>query len=1149
MDVKCDYFPELFDFCRLAYHKAIVIAVHTKESMETSQSQASQESVGCLDTSRCQDDGSGDMPPHKVARAGNVIEAPPLASKDVHSPWRNQSQFEEGHESSPTPSQCEERERVYGGVGQTSSSSQTVEKSSPAKNKATKRKRNTAAPQQQKDKEKEKDKNEKKKKEPPEHLTWNFKGSASEFNLKAQTDFREQTIFQHGHCHIRAVVKKLTQDLKIGPNTTTYDIFKKLLGSTLEDLAGYTRSCARRCGDSDIATWKIYPWLAQELYVGQTTLSPKPARMHLRVIISRLWRLNPDECMLGADEIGLVKRNLCPYDREAMHDEIGITTLAEPWVNRAFTESCRIFTTNYGQYSLDNEMLGTQSKEVSLSSVNPSKRRRQSAHQLVDVFTNIIVWARHRKREIGQDAGLLSMIDEWVKCAGPSIKKGATLTFDRVYCKANLWKKLSAKGIGFTGICTPDSLVGHPFVGKASNKSRHYNPDGYVSDDERMGDGIFAATKKYALDDGSAIEVYAHAIRRANQKADVSPRKVTQIIRMVSSSTPVPGEELSKTFVWERKKLPTALTEARSLFYNSGRVLGLPATTRNRTRVEAQLRGLGVVPLTMGQRCADWFVLRRFILTGTTAAQLATHGSDACKLVSKRKQTRLADTAAFAKMCKSWFLRCATESMHEGTLNEIPVMSALRSQGYIQHVYDIGLIRNSASELFGVSCDGIALFDPEASQQIGASHSDQGQVFWSDSDEGDSDESNDDFDDSLDDDIDFSLAADWDAATDGSQYGERDAEDSSYSAAHLEHNVERDNVTGQSTQSALASIKITTDNSRIAASSAIARMYGTFFRCDVGSKEWWSVVPAASHRGQLLHQAMVTGLEHALYVMASTEGRILYVVDVRISQVHKEEYRTSLLQYEHLLKWRFSANAIPPVDSTSKWARVALSHSALWLAVCKHVRLHGPMIPILQFKSAVQDTYNALKHGIHGMSQLLIPTYNPLQTYTFRQKLVADTLRQVAINACSIRRLMKATTHEWQGMATFRKRCNQYGYPDLMMELIQQLFMAVPQHRRAQRARPASFMAVPQHRRVQPARPVQAAAAHVRVPKRNRKKWFYENPAGRQLRLSAEGHFPEKAPQRACLMCGRRITQCCVKCGVSLCQKKDNNCFRAFHTE
>lgn len=65
----------------------------------------------------------------------------------------------------------------------------------------------------------------------------------------------------------------------------------------------------------------------------------------------------------------------------------------------------------------------------------------------------------------------------------------------------------------------------------------------------------------------------------------------------------------------------------------------------------------------------------------------------------------------------------------------------------------------------------------------------------------------------------------------------------------------------------------------------------------------------------------------------------------------------------------------------------------------------------------------------------------------------------------------------------------------------------------------------------------------------NRQWWFYQNCQGRQVRLDGAGYYPKTAAPRSCVLCGRRVTKCCVKFTVSLCKTKGRNCFLKFHTD
>ena len=85
--------------------------------------------------------------------------------------------------------------------------------------------------------------------------------------------------------------------------------------------------------------------------------------------------------------------------------------------------------------------------------------------------------------------------------------------------------------------------------------------------------------------------------------------------------------------------------------------------------------------LTLSQRFADWFVLRRFCLSGTTAEIIVSRNAHISQRLGGSRCTLKLTPKGFLRMlCNSWFstLR-STEAMMRGTLNESNVLLDMRT--------------------------------------------------------------------------------------------------------------------------------------------------------------------------------------------------------------------------------------------------------------------------------------------------------------------------------------------------------------------------------------------------------------------------------------------------------------------------------------
>jgi hypothetical protein len=140
-----------------------------------------------------------------------------------------------------------------------------------------------------------------------------------------------------------------------------------------------------------------------------------------------------------------------------------------------------------------------------------------------------------------------------------------------------------------------------------------------------------------------------------------------------------------------------------------------------RVAVEGELR-LSCRPLTVGQRCADWFLLK-WILSGTNSgilyskakklrAAAATRSSDSSN--SDGDDSAVIDNTVlselFEKCCESWFDRMgSTKAMAEGTANEEPTADYFAASDECIQFFEVGLLQSLEHEILGVSPDGIAV--------------------------------------------------------------------------------------------------------------------------------------------------------------------------------------------------------------------------------------------------------------------------------------------------------------------------------------------------------------------------------------------------------------------------------------------------------
>ena len=122
--------------------------------------------------------------------------------------------------------------------------------------------------------------------------------------------------------------------------------------------------------------------------------------------------------------------------------------------------------------------------------------------------------------------------------------------------------------------------------------------------------------------------------------------------------------------------------------------------------------------VTFGQRCADWFVLRQFRVTGTNAGFVMTSSlifRFALGLKSWENEGERTPEQRFGPFFSSWFSsKSPTEAMKRGTANENAVVCALRRLPFARDFFNVGMVAMKEARYLACSSDGIAPLKPEA---------------------------------------------------------------------------------------------------------------------------------------------------------------------------------------------------------------------------------------------------------------------------------------------------------------------------------------------------------------------------------------------------------------------------------------------------
>lgn len=119
--------------------------------------------------------------------------------------------------------------------------------------------------------------------------------------------------------------------------------------------------------------------------------------------------------------------------------------------------------------------------------------------------------------------------------------------------------------------------------------------------------------------------------------------------------------------------------------------------------------------LSVGQRCADWFIMRQFRVAGTNAGKVLLSSNIYRRTAGVKgngPERTLKDWDSI--FVSSWFSTMrSTEAMKRGSVNEDAVLSALQHKPYVHNVFSFGMCSMRNQDYLACSSDGVALIDQQ----------------------------------------------------------------------------------------------------------------------------------------------------------------------------------------------------------------------------------------------------------------------------------------------------------------------------------------------------------------------------------------------------------------------------------------------------
>ena len=119
--------------------------------------------------------------------------------------------------------------------------------------------------------------------------------------------------------------------------------------------------------------------------------------------------------------------------------------------------------------------------------------------------------------------------------------------------------------------------------------------------------------------------------------------------------------------------------------------------------------------LTIGQRCADWFILRQFRVSGTNASNILSTSNDVRHCLGMENETRdtyILPSVLFDTLVSAWFnSMCLAEPMKRGTANESAVLKAISKKKFVAGLFECGMLARKGCNWWVCSPDGVLLLN------------------------------------------------------------------------------------------------------------------------------------------------------------------------------------------------------------------------------------------------------------------------------------------------------------------------------------------------------------------------------------------------------------------------------------------------------
>ena len=818
-----------------------------------------------------------------------------------------------------------------------------------------------------------------------------------------------------------------------------------------------------------------------------------------------------------------------------------LTPLLTQFEQNAFRATSKVFLVpTHLLATLDDDLYGTRANDNQVKTLSARKADKEghTVDAIADALFRITLAVRFRRRGESQTSNVRSLIEYLMEGRGEQSMHGFVITADRGYGRVSLMRELMGRGIGSIMVMPEHLMMCHPFVGRSyfsctredeeegeedatqGQEDNHTESDADIRRSSLAEEAAFDRPRSFVIDDspsggnaswfavkslkpiansglsvgsGTAIKATAVAVRERGSQ------KFSKVLRFIYN-VPTSISQMIETWI----AVPYSTTHEQKLFSkrtDSGLILHPPDTSPDlKDELERRILQKCVV-LTVGQRCADWFVMRQFRVTGVTARKIVCSDSNLRTLLglpqrnSTIEEEQTSSEFVLRTLMRSWFSAArSTEAMMRGTANEVAVFAALASKPFVRAIYECGMLGQKFDSWLACSPDGVALLDVSL--------------------------------------LSFDL-------------------DSSGDEPH------------PNTLS-LASIEIKTSVSRSSLDRALQRATMDIICCTLGDAVSLEHVPE-EHVGQVLHQMVVMSVNYVVYVSAAESSIMYIAVVYAPQEMLTACEIALRAKASAAVSWAYEEHLIPPsfVDSATK--KLLKDRLVFWKLVNDYVKEKGAFPPLKLFKHGAQSLYSKTKGGIDGSAQARAVLRSSTSSLRWEQKIVCQTMKTLAVNAfiawrMSEKRSLLQSREEFHSLKYFRNSLNAaQSFAEFIYDTSTELLAYADELRRAEDANEA----IECTDEVSPDEVVRLRTLALR--RKKKRLWFFNGMDGIRLRTHVRGHeMRQQREHRYCALCGltgassntgwrgHRSTFKCSHCDVHLCVRTypgfRKSCWDVWHT-